>query len=260
MSYTGNISAPFASPNQDHMPAAPDQSFGSPYKVATPRRLTINAHHFGSPQGLAQGQRRDSTSAQASPSSRHGSGRTSFSSSLRTPTVVQDPNASSLTGVPEMCAVQEMAFRHGQHDHGSSRDRSPSSPFAKQYDQIWTEFYLLGKSCGGNPGAPSIATTPSSHQNFPWAVLINPYTQDLERPNGAIDPEWIWKICDIALNCMQALVQMVCKRQGDWRKTICDVPAQVQHALMSFPDLQVRYDQLKRDAREAVAGGLPVGY
>jgi hypothetical protein len=160
---------------------------------------------------------------------------------------------------PAVAQVEHLSVLLSAHPP-SPRDRSPSSPFAKQYDQIWAEFYLLGKSCGGNPGVPSIATAPSSHQNFPWAVLINPYTQDLERPNGAIDPEWVWKICDIALNCMQALVQMVCKRQGDWRKTICDVPAQVQHALMSFPDLQVRYDQLKRDAREAVAGGLPVGY
>jgi hypothetical protein len=260
MSYTGNTSAAFASPGGNRMPPAGDYGFDSPHKVATPCRFTVNTEHFGSPQGLPQGQRRDSASARASPSSRRGSGRASFSSSLRTPTILQDPNASSLTGVPEMCTVQEMAFRRGQHDHSVTRDRSPSSPFAKQYDQVWAEFYLLGKTCGGTPGASSTATAPSSHHNFPWTVLINPYTQDLERPNGAIDPEWVWKICDMALNCMQALVETVCRRQGEWRKTICDVPVQVQHAMMTFPDLRMRYDQLKQDAREAIAGGLPIGY
>ncbi|OAL06779.1 hypothetical protein IQ06DRAFT_288643 [Phaeosphaeriaceae sp. SRC1lsM3a] len=59
---------------------------------------------------------------------------------------------------------------------------------------------------------------------------------------------------------MEALVRIVCKRQGEWRRTTCDVPVQIRDALMRFDDLRARYEQLKRDAQEAVAGGLPAGY
>jgi hypothetical protein len=257
---TSSVSAVFASPAQNRMPAAAGYSLGSPHKVAMPRRLSANTQSFRSPQGLAQGPRRGSISVQASPYSQNGSGRVSFSSNLRAPTMLHNLNTSSLTGVPEVLAVEEMAFRQGQHDHGVSRDRVPSSPFAKQFDQVWAEFYVLGKACGGTPGASSTVTTSSSHQNFPWPILINPYTQDLERPNGAVDAEWVRKVCTMALNCMAALIHVVCRREGEWRKTICDVPAQIQHALMSFSDLRIRYEELKRDAREAIAGGLPAGY
>jgi hypothetical protein len=257
---TSNMSAVFASPAQSRMSATADYSLGSPHKVATPRRLSVNTQSLGSPQGLANGPRRGTLSVQASPSSRIGPGRASFSSSLRAPTMLQNLSTPSLTGVPEVLAVQEMAFRQGQHDHGVSRDRLPSSPFAKQFDQVWTEFYILGKAYGNKPGASSTATTSSSHHNFPWPVLINPYSQDLEHPNGVIDTEWVRKICTMALNCMAALIRMVCRREGEWRKTICDVPAQIQHALMNFFDLRTRYEELKRDAREAIAGGLPAGY
>jgi|TARA_R110002003_G_scaffold97_36_gene8038 hypothetical protein len=175
--------------------------------------------------------------------------------------MLQDPDASSLTGVPEVLAVQEIAFRQGQHDHGVARDRLPSSPFAKHFDQVWAQFYVFGKEFGGEPIASSRATAmSSSHPNFPWPVLINPYTQDLERPNGAVDSEWVRKVCGIALNCMQELIRTVCKRQGDWRKIVCDVPTQIKQALMGFDDLRERYESLQRDAREAVAGGLPQGY
>jgi hypothetical protein len=171
----------------------------------------------------------------------------------------QDPNAPSLTGVPQVLAVQELAFRAGQRDYGVFRERLPSSPFAAQFDEVWMEFYVLGRACGGTPKASSTPDAPS-HQNFPWPVLINPYTQDLEHPNGAVDSEWVRKVCNIALDCMRALIGTVCRRQGDWRKITCDVPAQIKQALLSFEDLHVRYEKLKRDAQEAVAGGLPAGY
>ena len=174
--------------------------------------------------------------------------------------MMQGPDASSLAGVPETLAVQEMAFRHGQRDNGSSLARLPPSPFAKHYDQIWAQYYKFGKAVGGTPTTSTVAASSVSQQNFPWPVLINPYTQDLERPTGVVDPQWARKICEMALNCMEELVCKVCKRQGDWRKTICDVPSQVQQALAGFPDLQDRYAYLKHDAAEAVAGGLPAGY
>jgi hypothetical protein len=175
--------------------------------------------------------------------------------------MVLDPNALSLTGIPEILAVQEMAFRQGQHDNGITRDCLPSSPFAKHFDQVWAQFYVFGKEYGGKPIASlAVSHGPSSHQNFPWSVLINPYTQDLEHPNGAVDAEWVRKVCIIALNCMQALIRTVCTRQGDWRKIVCDVPTQIKQALMGFDDLRQRYESLEQDAREAVAGGLPQGY
>jgi hypothetical protein len=234
---------------------------GSPELMMTPRRFVNGYHAAVTTQVSPQTPRRDSVAGQASPISRKGSGRASFSSTLRAPTMLTDPNASSLTGVPETLAVQEMAFRQGQHDNGSPRDRVPPNPFAQQYDQVWAQYYKLGKEVGGTPPVmSSTAATSSGHQNFPWPVLINPYTQTLERPNGAVDPQWVRKICEMALNCMEALVRMVCKRHGDWRKIVCDIPVPMQQALTQFPDLCRRYDNLKRAAHEALAGGLPNGY
>jgi hypothetical protein len=236
-------------------------SAGSPESTMTPRRFVNGYQTVVTTQGSPQTPRRDSAAGQASPTSRKGSGRTSFSTTLRAPTMLTDPNASSLTGVPETLAVQEMAFRQGQHDNGSLRDRVPPNPFAQQYDQVWAQYYKLGKEVGGTPPVmSSTAATSAGHQNFPWPVLINPYTQNLERPNGAVDPQWVRKICEMALNCMEALVRMVCKRHGDWRKIVCDIPVPMQQALHQFPDLCRRYDSLKRAAHEALAGGLPNGY
>jgi hypothetical protein len=174
--------------------------------------------------------------------------------------MMQDPNAASLTGVPQLLAVQEMAFRKGQQDHGASRERFPSSPFAKEFDQAWTRFYVLGKECGGTPTCSSNVVASPDHQNFPWPILINCYTQDLDHPNGEVDSAWVRKICTIALNCMAVLIGTVCRRQGEWQKTICDVPGQIKQALMGFEDLRSRYQRLQRDAREARNGGLPAGY
>jgi hypothetical protein len=152
-----------------------------------------------------------------------------------------------------------MGFRQGQHDHGVIRERIPTSPFGRQFDNVWAEFYALGKECGGTPIAAA-TTTSSSHHNFPWAVLINVNTQDLEHPNGTVDSEYVRKICNIALSCMGALVGTVIRRQGEWQKTVCDVPFPISQALEHFEDLRTRYERLKRDAREAQAGGLPGGY
>jgi hypothetical protein len=255
---TGSMSSSVESPAQRRMPTAAEYSIGSPHQVTTPRRFGGGSQSAGSPQGLARSQRHDSFSTQMSPTTR--SGRASFSSNhLRAPTMSQDPNVPSLTGVPQVLAVQEMAFRQGQRDHGGSRERYPPSPFAKQFDDVWVEYYVLGKATGGTPNESSTPDAPA-YQNFPWPVLINPYTQDLEHPNGSVDSEWVRKVCNIGLNCMAALIGTVCRRQGDWRKTTCDVPTQIKQALLSFDDLRARYEKLSRDAREAGAGGLPAGY
>lgn len=164
-----------------------------------------------------------------------------------------------MVGVPEPLAVQELAFRQGQHDHGSSRDRVPANPFAQHFDLIWQESYKLGKVLGGASVTPAVPAS-SSHLNYAWPVLINPYTQDLENPNGSVDLDWTRKICDIALNCMDALIRYVCRRPSEWRKIVCDIPTQVQQALVAFPDLSKRYEILQEAAREAIRGRLPQGY
>lgn len=169
----------------------------------------------------------------------------------------QGAQISSLAGVPETLAVQGMAFRQGQCNSRSNFDDVPPNPFAKQFDQLWTAFYKLGKECGGEP-AP-VPVNPS-RQNFAWPVLINPYTQSLEHPNGSLDPVWTGRMIQIALNCMEELIRVTCRRNTGWDKTVADIPQPAQEALVAFPDLAKRYERLKRDAKEARAGGRPHGY
>ena len=169
----------------------------------------------------------------------------------------QGMEASSLTGVPESVTVQEMAFRQGQRDSSSAFDDVPANPFAKRFDQLWSAFYKLGKECGGQPSPVPVNPT---HQNFAWPVLINPYTQSLEQPNGSLDPVWSRKIIQIALNCMEELIRVTCRRNTGWDKTVADIPLPTQEALVAFPDLAQQYELLKRDAKEARSGGRPYGY
>lgn len=164
---------------------------------------------------------------------------------------------SSLTGVPECVSVQEMAFRQGQRDIGSHSHEESPSPFAKEYDQLWYVFYKLGKECGSQR-APTPANT--SNHIFKWPILINPYTQSLDRPDGALDLAWSRKMIQMALNCMQELIRITCRRNTGWDKTVADIPLPAQEALAAFPDLAEQYAQLKRDAREARGGGIPYGY
>jgi hypothetical protein len=172
-----------------------------------------------------------------------------------------DPNTTALVGIPKVSAVQEMAYRQGQRDRGMPRERAPASPFAEQFDDIWLEFYVMGTLCGAATGTqPTATANTSGRQRFSWPVLINPYTQDLQHPNGVTDTEWTRKMCAAALNCMVALIRTVCKREKDWNKIVCDVPLQIQVALQDFADLQARYVKLKQDAHEALKGGFPAGY
>ncbi|KAL1645637.1 hypothetical protein SLS61_008197 [Didymella pomorum] len=181
-----------------------------------------------------------------------------FVSAVNTPRAVLPPHqASSLTGVPESVAVQEMAFRQGQRDSASAIDEAPANPFAQQFDQLWAAYYKLGKECGGQR-----APTPvnPSQQNFAWTVLVNPYTQSLKNPNGSFDPAWTRKMITVALDCMHELIRITCRRNNGWEKTVADIPLPAQEALAAFPDLAQEYEQLKREAQEARAGGRPYGY
>ncbi|KAF9692428.1 hypothetical protein EKO04_009606 [Ascochyta lentis] len=191
---------------------------------------------------------------------RHAAGRASISSASCAsvaPHHLQGPQTSSLIGVPESLAVQEMAFRQGQRNSHSAFDGVPANPFAKQFDQLWSAFYKLGKECGARPVSPPV--NPSG-QNFSWPVLINPHTQSLEHPNGSLDPAWTGKMIHVALNCMEELIHITCRRNVGWDKVVVDIPSPAQEALMAFPDLAQRYERLKRDAKEARAGGRPYGY
>ena len=128
---------------------------------------------------------------------------------------------------------------------------------ARVSDQLWYVFYKLGKECGSQR-APTPANT--SNHIFKWPILINPYTQSLDRPDGALDLAWSRKMIQMALNCMQELIRITCRRNTGWDKTVADIPLPAQEALAAFPDLAEQYAQLKRDAREARGGGIPYGY
>ena len=187
-------------------------------------------------------------------------GRASVSSASHVPTMpynYQGFQACSLTGVPESVSVQEMAFRQGRRDSSSLLHDAPATPFPKQFDQLWAAFYKLGKECGGQRTPTPVNT---SLQNFAWPVLINPYTQSLKHPNGSLDPVWSRKMIQAALNCMQELIRITCRRNTGWDKTVADIPLPAQEALAAFPDLAQQYEQLKRDAKEARSGGRPYGY
>lgn len=189
--------------------------------------------------------------------------RPSFNSSRRSSVMINHADAfhgPSLNGIPEYLAVQEMAFRQGQHNQNGSRNRIPPSPFAQHLDSVWEEYYKLGAASGTAPAALPTTASSQSHENFAWAVLINPATQDLEHPNGSFDMEWAYKICVMSLNCMKELIRVVCRRINDWRKIVCDIPAPVKQAILAFPDLCAYYETLQRDAHEAMNGQIPLGY
>jgi hypothetical protein len=189
--------------------------------------------------------------------SRESSGR---SARTKRPTIPQGPNEPSIVGIPEVQAVEEFAFRAGQLDHGRFREQLPASPFEPQYEDLWLEFYVLGKQHGGKPRSAATASPLSIRQNPAWTVLINPWTQDLQQPGGIYDEEWVRKMCCLSLDSMAALVAKVCKRGRWWKETVCDVPYPMRQAIMEFPDLKARYEALQKDAKEALAGDLPYGY
>lgn len=184
----------------------------------------------------------------------------SLSSGSRIPTT---EGSSTLPGVPEKFAVQEFAFRQGQQDHGVVSGHIPPSPFAECFDNVWTEHYLRGKAAGGKPRkASDYPPTPSLQGMDTWSVFVNPYTQDLQNPDGSVDMRYMKGICINAVKAMRTCIVTVCRRKGrdEWKKIVCDVPMQVQHALGAFPELQDEYEQLRADASEALGGGLPMGY
>jgi hypothetical protein len=242
----------------------------SPLTSPTYARTQAGQRYDGSPEKLTphsrvrrfQGsdrQRRDPRASQVSENWRS-SHRPSFNTA---PTVARSVDASkvtSMSGIPEYLAVQEMAFRQGQHDRGGCRDQIPASPFARHFDHVWAEYYKLGGVYGGEPAIRPTAHPAASHDNFAWAVLINPATQDLEHPNGTLDMNWTYKMCVMALDGMKELIRVVCGHPNDWRKYVCDIPTPAQHAIIAFPDLCEYYEVLKRDAHEVLSGGMPMGY
>ncbi|CAE7177387.1 hypothetical protein PTNB73_03166 [Pyrenophora teres f. teres] len=243
-----SLASQFTSPPFSRGQAA--QNYGGSPHMLTPRRVS----ELQSPQR----QRSSSNASQMSNYPR----RPSFTSSLRSPSMVNPIeafNTTSLSGVPEHLAVSGLAFRQGQYDYGNSRNRIPPNPFASHFDNLWAEYYKLGAAHGGSPAALPSTTSPS-HENFAWTVLINTETQDLEHPNGSYDMDYARSICIMGLNCMRELIEVVCKRNNDWRKVVCDVPAPVQQAIIHFPDLCAQYENLKEEAREALGGGVPPGY
>lgn len=191
--------------------------------------------------------------------SRSGSGRKASSGS-HSKAPYGASKADSLVGISEGLTVQELAFRQGQRDHESTTNTVPPSPFRRQFDQLWVTFYELGRHHGGSPLPHPTPANAEAHLNYAWSVLINPYTQSLDAPNGILDLQWTRRVCEMSLECMDALIRVVCKRGSGWEKTVVDVPMPVTEALVQFPDLAEHYEALKNDAREALSGGRPYGY
>lgn len=219
---------------------------GSPLQLTPSRRAQVPAYTVS--QGL---QIRAFLPDQYGQSPGSSNGRGSFSSTLRAPTVPYNPTAPSITGIPEDLSVQEFAYRQGQHDRNSPRDRVPPNPFAKHYDFLWAEAYRQGKLEGGVPIQCPELPSNASHQNFEWPVLINAYTQDLEHPNGSVDLEYAREICEMALGSMESLLQQAYSRIGEWKRLVIDIPNPCHQAMMHFPDLMERYEQLKKASHAA---------
>lgn len=255
------MSSAFNSPHRSRTQSVREDSYGSPHRTTS--------RDGGVPQGSGETnstqlpQRRESISRQTSQVPHGSTGRLSFGSNVRAPTMLHPTygaNSTSMAGINEALAVQELAFRQGLQDRNNPRDRLPSSPFPPQYDNIWAEFYRLGKASSATPMPPPPHLNAPSQPNYSWPVLVNPHTQSLEHPTGILDMAWTRNICEMALNCMDALIRAACSRKNDWQKLTIDVPLPCQEALLSFPDLVTRYEYLKESARQALAGGRPQGY
>ncbi|KAH6612731.1 hypothetical protein C7974DRAFT_429206 [Boeremia exigua] len=187
----------------------------------------------------------------------HATGRSSLNSDSRARNIHQGPQAFSLAGVPEAVAVQETAFRQGQRDRSRAINDTPTNPFARKFDQLWTSFHKLGKECSDQHIPTPVDV---SQHNFDWTVLINPYTQSLQNPRGFLDLAWSYRMIQATLNCMEELIRVICQRHNGWDKIVADIPQPAQEALVAFPDLAQLYERLSRDAKEARAGGRPYGY
>jgi hypothetical protein len=236
-------------PQQQHKPTPQPQEQVQPQPRYQPKPYQ---HHQRYPSN------RSTRKSSNGSSRRHGSGthpRTSHGGSNG-----NGPRNDTLIGISEGLTVHEFAYRQGQRDHALPSSTLPPNPFRAQYDHVWTSMYTLGRQQGGMPLSHPVPATQQEHSNYAWAVLINPYTQSVDAPNGVIDVQWACRMCERALDCMEALVRGVRKRAPGWEKTVIDVPFPVREALGQFQGLSERYEMLKRDAKEALEGGRPVGY
>jgi hypothetical protein len=242
--------------------------YGSPVRIGQQleRRDSITGQDprmsYGNP---VPAQRRESTVSQGMSSfqpSRSSSSSTAASngaavraSGLFHPTL--NTNGQAMYAIPEEAAVQEFAFRRGQQDRGNTRDRLPPNPYHPSFDVMWETYYKKGKISGGDPIALPADPPSPSRANYDWPPLVNAFTQTPEHPHGIYDERFARSVCESALDAMESLVKTVCKRGKTWQSTVCDVPHPITTALLNYPDLLDRYEDLKSAAREAVGGGLP---
>lgn len=242
--------------------------YGSPVKIGQQLvcrdSTTSQLGHmsYGNPQPV---QRRESMISQGTSSSqpsRHssssittGNSAVARSSGLLHPTL--NTNGQSMYAIPEGTAVQEFAFRRGQQDRGNTRDRIPANPYHTSFDVMWETYYKKGKLSRGDPIILPADPPSPSRANYDWPPLVNPYTQTPEHPRGIYDENFARGVCIGALEAMEALIKTVCKRGKTWQSTVCDVPQPIAVALLNYPDLLDRYEDLKSAAQEAVGGGLP---
>lgn len=271
---TPNIPSSFSSPVRKHVQEPQSSGFGpsarrgstlsqgGPLYTPPPLRRdsmdSQNSTLYTPPQ-----LRRDSMVSQGPAGSYASPARRLTGSSIQPP--MMHPSIGvrqTMNGISEAVAVEEFAFRRGQQDRGSVRTRIPKNPFHPVHNQAWELNYLRGKQ-SKTPAVVSRSNAASpSGKNYAWPILINPYTQNQEHPNGSFDAEWAQDMIIRALDSMAAIISMILKRgkQGEWQRAVCDVPAPVAEALSDYPHLMGRYEKLKRDAQEAIAGGRPQGY
>jgi hypothetical protein len=262
----------FNSPSIPHHVARGGQDFGamygSPVKIGQQlvRRDStasqLGRMSYGNPQPI---QRRESMVSQGTPTSqpsRHSSISTTArnsavarSSALLHPTV--NTNGQFMYAIPEGVSVQEFAFRRGQQDRGNTRDRIPPNPYHTCFDAMWETYYKKGKLSRGDAIVLPADPPSPSRANYDWPPLVNPYTQTPEHPHGIYDENFSRGVCIGALEAMEALINTVCKRGKTWQSTVCDVPRPIAIALLNYPDLLDRYEDLKSAAQEAIGGGLP---
>lgn len=169
-------------------------------------------------------------------------------------------HAQTMKDVPEYLAVQEFAYRQGQTDRSSPRERIPANPFDSKFDELWKAFYQQGKYSAIPakilPHAPPSPVGP----NYDWSPLIDPYTQTPENPEGIFRLEYSRQVIEGSLNAMRSLIHNILMHGKQWEKIVADIPAPMVSALQHFPDLAYQYHGLRHAAAIAKTGRYPEGF